>query len=93
MIEILNILLLTGLSFLTYWLYVHYRETLKMLDLHSYYIDLLDYNNLTLDLNTREEGPSLEEETLLINMEHTLKVRAEMLGLHVPFPERPLDPD
>ncbi len=80
-------------SFFLYWMYVHYKETLTLLDRHSYFIELLDYNNLSLEMYTKENPPSLEEEAFLHTLEQNLKEKAQVLGLDINFPERPINPN
>lgn len=77
--------------FLMYWMYVHYNETLRLLDYHQYFIELLDYNNINLEMGTRVEEPSLEEEAMLHTLELSLKEKAARLGLPIAFPQRPPD--
>lgn len=83
--------LLAVQGFCLIWLYTHYSETLRLLDFHQYFIELLDYNNLSLEIGTREESPSLEEEAMLHTMELSLKEKADKLGLNIRFPDRPPD--
>lgn len=81
---ILNIAAIFGLS----WLFFHYKETLKLLDIHSYFLELLDYNNLSLELHSKE-SMTLDEEAMLYTMRQQLKEKADTLGLDISFPENP----
>lgn len=93
MLDYFLLSLLAAQGFCLFWLYSHYSETLKLLDIHEYFISLLDYNNLNLELGTRDEAPSLEEEAMLHTMELNLKEKATILGLQISFPERPSGQD
>ena len=87
--ELVLIAVISVQSFLILWGYLHYQETLKEMEIINYYIRLLDYNNLSLEIFTREEAPSLEEEAMLHTMELNLKEEADSLGLQIHFPQRP----
>ena len=69
-----------------------YKETLEQLSYQEYFMNLLDYNNFSLELSTRTEDPSLEEEAMLHTMEQKLKDQADVLGIVLNFPSRPQDP-
>lgn len=91
-IEIAVLLAVGVQGYLLFWFNTHYKETLKQLEYFDYYISLLDYNNLSLEMGTREMEPTLEEEAMLHTLEQGLKEKAIQLGLHVSFPQRPESP-
>lgn len=92
MLEIILLGLIGAQTYFLYYFYSHYKETVQLVTHHAFFIELLDYNNLSLELSSRQEAPSLEEEAMLHTLEQNLKEKADYLGLMIPFPERPTSP-